>query len=48
MNEKKFNINKIFGILNNYDVEEARKKAREIRNKLNKDLNERLGYINEK
>ena len=48
MNEKKFNINRIFGILCKYDVEEARKKVREIRNKLNEDLNERLRYINEK
>ncbi len=48
MNEKKFNINKIFGILSKYDVEEARKRAREIRNKLNEDLDERLRYIDEK
>lgn len=40
--ERKFDVNRIFGALSKYDVEEARKKAKEIRTKLDKDLKQRL------
>lgn len=40
--ERKSDINRIFGVLSKYNVEEARKKAKEIRINLDKDLKQRL------
>lgn len=40
--ERKSDINRIFGALSKYNVEEGRKKAKEIRTKLDKDLKKRL------
>lgn len=40
--ERKSDVNRIFGALSKYNVEEARKKAKEIRTNLDKDLRQRL------
>jgi len=40
--ERKSDVNRIFGVLSKYNVEDAQKKAKEIRTKLDKDLKQRL------